>query len=104
MNTPAACHDVRSGPGLDSHGRGDDTLVDPEVRRCGQIGASAVDARDGWWQALLDTVVGRAAAALGVEGGATASLYKHLRARSALPLAPPADAVRSRDRLPARRV
>jgi len=60
------------------YGRGRDTLVDPTVRRCGQIGASAVDASDWRWQALLDTVVGGAVAALGVEGGATASLYKML--------------------------
>ena len=60
------------------YGRGGDTLVDPAVRRCGQIDASAVDAGDARWQALVDTVVGRAAAALGVEGGATASLYKML--------------------------
>ena len=60
------------------YGRGADTLVDPAVRRCGQIAASAIDASDGRWQALIDSVVGRAAAALGVEGGATASLYKML--------------------------
>ena len=89
------------------YGRGPDTLVDPQVRRCGQIAAERVDTSDPRWAAVIGTITARAMAALGVEGAVQTTLYKllvcrpgdfftahrdteaalaHLRARIALPL------------------
>src|SRR3990172_10052422 len=50
------------------YGRGPDTLVDPTVRRGGQIPASAVHLDDSRWRATLDRIVADAAAGLGADG------------------------------------
>jgi len=60
------------------YGRGPDTLVDPAVRRCGQIPASAVHLDDSRWRATLDRIVADAAAGLGADGKVEAELYKLL--------------------------
>jgi hypothetical protein len=60
------------------YGRGPDTLVDPTVRRCGQIPASAVHLDDSRWRATLDRIVADAAAGLGADGKVEAELYKLL--------------------------
>ncbi len=60
------------------YGRGPDTILDPKVRRCGQIPAEHVDTNDARWGRTLDGIVAAAAAALGVDGKVTADLYKLL--------------------------
>lgn len=60
------------------YGRGPDTLVDPAVRRCGQIPASAVHLDDSRWRATLDRIVADATAGLGADGKVEAELYKLL--------------------------
>lgn len=60
------------------YGRGADTLLDPAVRKCGQIAPSAVHLDDPAWKPLLQQIVQAAAAALGAEGDVTADLYKLL--------------------------
>ncbi len=60
------------------YGRGPDTIIDPNVRRCGQIPADSVHVDDPRWTRTLGAVVSHAAAALGVEGAVHADLYKLL--------------------------
>jgi len=60
------------------YGRGPNTVVDRDVRRCRQIDAAALDTRDPRWQRTLRDIVDRASAALGVEGTVEATLYKML--------------------------
>ena len=60
------------------YGRGPDTIIDRNVRRCGQIPAGRVHVDDPRWTRTLDAVVTHAAAALGVEGAVHADLYKLL--------------------------
>jgi hypothetical protein len=60
------------------YGRGTRTLVDQDVRRCGQIEPAAVRADDPRWRATLDGIVASAAKALGVKGAVQAELYKML--------------------------
>src|SRR5688500_15062487 len=50
------------------YGRGTETLVDPSVRRCGQIEARSVHADDPRWRTTLGRIVAEATKALGVEG------------------------------------
>lgn len=60
------------------YGRGGETLVDPDVRRCRQLTADVIQAGSPAWQAMLDGIVRAAAAGLGVDGPVTAHLYKLL--------------------------
>lgn len=60
------------------YGRGPDTLIDRDVRRCGQIPADAVTLEDPRWHETLGEVIRAASAALGVAGGVSARLYKML--------------------------
>ena len=60
------------------YGRGTRTLVDKDVRRCGQLEPSAVHAADPRWRAALDAIVAGSAKALGVTGAVSAELYKLL--------------------------
>lgn len=60
------------------YGRGPDTVWDPNVRRCGQIGAEQVHIDDPRWARTLDGIVAAAATALGVQDAVTAELYKLL--------------------------
>ena len=60
------------------YGRGTRTLVDRDVRRCGQIEPTAVRANDPRWRATLDGIVASAAKALGVKGTVQSELYKML--------------------------
>lgn len=60
------------------YGRGPQTLLDRDVRRCRQLDASAVRATDARWSDVLQRVVAAAARALGVDGEVRAELYKLL--------------------------
>lgn len=60
------------------YGKSGETLVDIEVRRTWQIDGGQVRLGGKHWQAQLDTMVGRAAADLGVVGAVRAELYKLL--------------------------
>jgi predicted 2-oxoglutarate/Fe(II)-dependent dioxygenase YbiX len=60
------------------YGRGEDTLVDTDVRRTWQIGADRVRIEGKHWAQTLDAILARIAAGLGVAEPITAELYKLL--------------------------
>ncbi len=60
------------------YGRGQETLVDTEVRRTWQIDANRVRLHGRHWAQTLDSIVARVAEGLGVTGTVTAELYKLL--------------------------
>lgn len=60
------------------YGRGEDTLVDTEVRRTWQIDAARVRIQGKHWEKTLQSIVARATAGLGVSGSVAADLYKLL--------------------------
>lgn len=60
------------------YGRGGATIVDPSVRRCGQIPVSAVHAGGPRWDGVLGDIVRDAAKGLGADGDIEAQLYKML--------------------------
>lgn len=60
------------------YGRGTETILDQNVRKCWQIPASAVHTDDIRWQSILTSIVHQAANQLGVEGEVIAELYKML--------------------------
>jgi len=60
------------------YGRGEETLVDTEVRRTWQIDADRVRIEGKHWARTLESIVARAAAGLGVAGPVVADLYKLL--------------------------
>ncbi len=59
-------------------GRGQDTIVDPAVRRCWQVGPDRARIGGRHWARTLDGIVARAADGLGVTGPVTAEFYKLL--------------------------
>ena len=59
-------------------GRGQDTIVDPAVRRCWQVAPSRVRIGGRHWARTLDGIVARAAEGLGVTGPVSAEFYKLL--------------------------
>ena len=60
------------------YGRGEQTLIDPAVRRCWQIGPDRVRIRGRHWAQTLDTILARVAEGLGVDAPITAEFYKLL--------------------------
>lgn len=60
------------------YGKGPDTLVDPDVRGCGQIAPDAAHLDAERWPDLLARIVEQARAALGVADPIRADLYKLL--------------------------
>jgi len=60
------------------YGRGEDTVVDTEVRRVWQIRADQIRLQGRHWGRSLDAIVARAAEGLGVSGPVEAELYKLL--------------------------
>ena len=60
------------------YGRGQETIVDTQVRRTWQIDAHRVTLSGKHWQKNLDAIVSRAATGLGVSGEVRAELYKLL--------------------------
>jgi hypothetical protein len=60
------------------YGRGEQTLVDTEVRRTWQIGADRVHIHGRNWPHTLEAIVARAAAGLGLSEPVSADLYKLL--------------------------
>ena len=60
------------------YGRGDQTLVDTEVRRTWQIGAAQVRIAGKHWARMLEALTERAATGLGAGAGVHAELYKLL--------------------------
>jgi hypothetical protein len=60
------------------YGRGTETLVDPAVRQCRQIGPDRVRIGGRHWARTLEAIVSRAAAGLGVDGPVSAEFYKLL--------------------------
>ena len=60
------------------YGRGEQTLVDTEVRRTWQINPERVQIRGRSWDRTLKNIVGRAAEGLGVTGPVAAEFYKLL--------------------------
>jgi predicted 2-oxoglutarate/Fe(II)-dependent dioxygenase YbiX len=60
------------------YGRGEDTLVDTEVRRTWQIDAERIRIEGRNWARTLETIVARAAEGLGVTEPVVAELYKLL--------------------------
>ena len=63
---------------LAPYGRGAETLVDPAVRHCRQIGPDQVRIRGRHWARTLEAIVARAAEGLGVDGPVSAEFYKLL--------------------------
>ncbi len=59
-------------------GRGQDTVVNPAVRRCWQVGPGQVRIGGRHWARTLDGIVARAADGLGVTGSVTAEFHKLL--------------------------
>jgi predicted 2-oxoglutarate/Fe(II)-dependent dioxygenase YbiX len=60
------------------YGRGEETLVDPEVRRTWQINADKIRLKGRHWPQTLESIVDRAAEGLGVTDLVNAELYKLL--------------------------
>ncbi|HEY6845691.1 MAG TPA: hypothetical protein VI320_05700, partial [Terracidiphilus sp.] len=60
------------------YGRGEQTLVDTEVRRTWQIDPERVQIRGRAWDRTLENIVDRAAEGLGVTGPVAAEFYKLL--------------------------
>src|SRR2546427_5644803 len=60
------------------YGRGEETLVDTEVRRTWQIAPERVQIAGRHWERTLADIVARAAVGLGVTGPVVADLYKLL--------------------------
>ena len=60
------------------YGRGEDTLIDTEVRRSWQIGADRVRIQGKHWARTLEAILARVADGLGVTGPITAEFYKVL--------------------------
>src|SRR3954452_24636124 len=60
------------------YGRGEETVIDPAVRRCWQIGPDRVRIRGRHWAQTLETILARVADGLGVDALITAGVYKLL--------------------------
>jgi len=60
------------------YGRGEETVIDPEVRRCWQIGPDRVRLGGRHWARTLDRIVEQVAEGLGVSDPVTAEFYKLL--------------------------
>ena len=60
------------------YGRGEQTVIDPAVRRCWQIGPDRVRIRGRHWVRTLETILARVAEGLGVDAPITAEFYKLL--------------------------
>ncbi len=60
------------------YGRGEETVVDPAVRRCWQVGPDRVRLGGRHWTRTLDGIVARAAEGLGVADPVTAEFHKLL--------------------------
>lgn len=60
------------------YGRGQETLIDTDVRRTWQIDAGRITLGGKHWQQTLDSIVNRAAQGLGVNDKVEAELYKML--------------------------
>ena len=60
------------------YGRGQETLIDPSVRRTWQIAPDRVRIRGRHWQQTLDAIVARVAEGLGVDEPIDAEFYKLL--------------------------
>src|SRR5215213_1720994 len=60
------------------YGRGEQTVIDPAVRRCWQIGPDWVRIRGRHWAQTLDTILARVTEGLGVDAPITAEFYKLL--------------------------
>jgi len=60
------------------YGRGEETVVDPSVRRCWQIGPDRVRLGGRHWARTLDRIVARVAEGLGVSDPVTAEFHKLL--------------------------
>jgi 2OG-Fe(II) oxygenase superfamily len=61
-----------------AYGRGAETLIDPAVRRCRQIGPDRVSLGGRHWARTLESIVARVAEGLGVDGPVSAEFYKLL--------------------------
>jgi len=75
---PAQAAQLAAAAELAPFGRGQDTIVDPAVRRCWQVGPGRVRIGGRHWARTLDGIVARAADGLGVTGPVTAEFYKLL--------------------------
>src|SRR5215207_493855 len=60
------------------YGRGAETVVDPAVRRCWQIGPDRVRIGGRHWARTLETILARVAEGLGVDAPIEAEFYKLL--------------------------
>ena len=60
------------------YGRGEDTIIDPAVRRCWQVCPDRVRLGGRHWARTLDGIVARVAEGLGVAGPVTAGFHKLL--------------------------
>lgn len=60
------------------YGRGQETLIDTEVRRTWQINTDQITLKGKHWEEHLNTIVQQCAAGLGVSGSVAAELYKLL--------------------------
>jgi predicted 2-oxoglutarate/Fe(II)-dependent dioxygenase YbiX len=60
------------------YGRGEDTVVDPAVRRCWQVGPDRVRLGGRHWARTLDRIVAQVAEGLGVADPVTAEFHKLL--------------------------
>src|SRR3954464_3984304 len=75
---PAQAEQLAAGAQPAPYGRGAETLIDPAVRRCRQIGPDRVRISGRHWVRTLETIVARAAEGLGVDGPVSAEFYKLL--------------------------
>lgn len=75
---PMQAEQLVAGAEQAPYGRGQETLVDTEVRRTWQIDASRVKLSGKHWQKNIDDIVCRVALGLGVNGEVNAELYKLL--------------------------
>ncbi len=75
---PAQAEQLLAAAGPAPYGRGTETLVDPAVRHCRQIGAERARLTGRRWAETLASMVDRAAAGFGLAGAVEAEFYKLL--------------------------
>ena len=69
---------AEAAPEAAPYGRGEDTVVDPAVRHCWQVGPDRVRLGGRHWARTLDRIVARVAEDLGMDGPVTAEFHKLL--------------------------
>jgi hypothetical protein len=76
--SPAAARQLIEHATQAPYGRGEETIVDTDVRRVWQIEPNQFTLRNPQWQALVEGILDKVKAEFGIKGRVTASLYKLL--------------------------